>query len=436
MYPEPDATERRSSRTRFQGRGYPGGRGSAFSPEPWKPPGLKPPPPFGPEPPQYEPPGNQPRDNPYDPKWRRDPKWPGGRRPYWPSPRPSPFPKVPWKPRIPGSPLFKFFRRNPWFRFGFEIYDLLEPEPLRGEIPGGYIPGWVQDFTCQTMELGPTGWKQGPFDAQGYGTCGVVTGSPTSYLPYDGGDTMSPVVERFSGIPRKWWNLGRWSRPQGSTTPPVWTYPPRPNAPPLLRPPSPYLPPPTWLDPFTPPGGFQPKPRPPPFAWPPSRPKPKTPPGDGTDFGNDLPRGYPPPPPNRPPPNPPEPPRPRPPPPGTKDKKTYGALKKGILDTWDAATETDDAANCLIDQFKNGNDRLKALLRRAKNKPGKFNKYQFLWENWDEIDAAMGLICMLNSNYKDRFAGYANRALKRKGIGSGFGGTPYRRTLPGGQGTR
>lgn len=408
---------RRRVTTRFQGRGFPGSRAPAFSPDPWKPP-PKYDFPTGPDPRYPDYPGDQPRGpNPYDPKWRPDPKWPGGRRPYWPKPRPSPWPRIPPGRIIPGGRAL--FGRHPWLLGLILILDNWPEVPITGPQAGGYYPGWNPDFTCQTLINGPTTWLQGPFVGNPNGTCGVQD----PYPPYGGGNQMSPWVWRKTGIPRKWWNLGRWSRPVGSTTPPVWHYPPKPDIPPMVNDPPEFPDPPIWLDPFVPPGTPRTRVDPPPVRIIPDRPKNDRPKGENPDWGNRPPKQDPPPddPDDPDPPLPPKP--PKPPPPNVKEKKTYGPISKRILDLWDIATETEDAVDCILDTLD------QKALRKAKRAKGDFNKYEYLWEHWDEVDAGIALSCMLRNNSTDRIVGGITRRARKHGLGFGFGGTPYRRTL-------
>lgn len=349
--------------------------------------------------PNFQPAPRDPRRAPRGPdrRYRGDPRRFSPSPPTRPRPAPSPLPKFPMetpRPQLPQVPatipawvpnrLGWFLRRNPWgmvITTGIEMWDMLQPTPWGVKVPAGppsYYPGWAQDFKCQQLDwaLADPKWVvDGPYNAKGFGTCGTVPGSPGTFDGYDGGDSFSPVVRVRSGIPRQWWNWGRWSRLPGTVgDPPPFADPPVPYPParpaPLAPPmaPTPYAPP--WFDPFAvPPFTPQPFPVPPPYPLIPDLPvqRPDRSPAEQPD------RGY------EPKPDPEAPPRPRPAPvpspepwhpptidiePGVKpapgkhykeppeggDREKKGPISGKLADTWlgvmdgmiNTFTETDD----------------------------------------------------------------------------------------------
>lgn len=331
----------------------------------------------------------------------------------------SNFPTVPAQLPKPLVPLRKILRLHPWFRL-LDFLPLLNPLPYRQ----GYhdMTGWT--LICDT-QLGPkTQWKVANFDP------GIACGTPGQV--YDGDIPEGPIGP-FGGN-RRWVSFGRYT-PIGivgrMTLDEQWSRPPSPDAipwvPPMrLQPPPLRLVPPAWLDPLPAwPYPYWP-PAPPPYRLLPDRPRPPKGLDETSNWGNSRPgdpNAYDPDPKPDPKAPPGPPPRPRPPPPNVKEKKAFGPIKKRILDAWDLATETQDALDCLVDQLG------KKAWRAYKRANPDGNKWHFVWENWDKIDAAEGLTCMLRNNSTDRIVGGINRAARKRGLGFGFGGTPYRRTL-------
>lgn len=404
LYEETSGPSERGSNLlgRFRGRGFPGGlRG----PDPyyrWRPKDL------GGRYADYEPEW-------YDPRGYDDRLPPGyGRKR---KPGKSGVPRLPLAPWRPPLPLRKMLRLHPWFRLMELLNALVPPPPLRG---GRHdMTGW--SLICDTQAGPKTQWKVANFDP------GLPCGLGGQV--YDG-DIPEGDIGPFPGN-RRWIAFGRYA-PIGPVGRMIldeqWSRPPSPDKVPWLprwrMPPLPdvYVPP-TWVDPLPSwPHTLWP-PAPPPFKLIPDRRRKPPIVDEDTWFGNGLVEPPDPDPPlvN---PQPPVPkPLPTPPGPNVKEKKAFGPVKKRILDLWDLATETEDAVDCLIDQL--GKKAWKAYKR--KNPEG--TKYHFLWENWDKIDAAEGLMCMLRNNSTDRIVGGINRAARKHGLGFGFGGTPYRRTL-------
>lgn len=408
----PEAPDTTSNLCRFRNRGYPGG--GTFNPLDKV---IRPKLPH--HGPMYEPEWHDPRD--YDPskdrffrdrhgQWRkRDLK----------GPRPGPTPKIklppaPW--HQPPGKLFRLLRKHPWFRL-LDLLDLMMPMlPWGGEYDTN---GW--NLVCDTG-LGPHVYHKKSSFNPGL-SCGLGGQVP------DGGMGEDITREPFN---MRWVAFGRaadigtvgrmfldqqWSRsiePLDTPMPwrPRWRYLPDPKIP-LL--PLPWFDPPWPFGPFTPPA--------PPFWMPPHR-QPGPPIVDErTHAGNrQIDPGRPPPLPKDPD-LPREPPRPRPPDPYTKEKKTFGPVKRGILEAWDAATEVGDTIECLLDTVP------KKVLQKARlAHKGRTSKAHLLWLVWDHVDAAAALDCVLENHYTDKLVGAGHRLLKKAGLGVGFGGTPYRRT--------
>lgn len=340
--------------------------------------------------------------------WGPSPKKPPKRVPNQRSLLPlGPLPK-------PLRPLWRILKKHPWFR----LLDLIEPFIERPPQEGGYdMPGNGFSIYCDNG-LGPHArFKTSSFNpGLVCGTAGQVPdGSFGTDIYRDGNNIRWVAFGRFTPIG----TTGRmaldqqWSRAP-SPDPIPWRDP----LPVGLTPPK--LLPPPWLEPLFP------HPNPPPVPWPlvPYRPKPLPDLHDQTHHGNGPPnsdgRQQPPPDPWTPPR---EPPRPRPPPPRVKEKKVYGPVKRGIMEAWDAATEVEDTLECFLGTVD------KNKLRRAKlAHKGNTSKLRLMWMLWDDIDAAKALDCILENHYQDKVVGGLHRILKAKGLGIGFGGTPYRRT--------
>lgn len=318
----------------------------------------------------------------------------------------------------------------PWIPLPFPgsiIPDPAENLALIGFGPAGapsYMPGWNQDFTCASIT---SAFADGPYMAMGFGTCGVVTGSPSTYVPWDGvSNTVSPVVRLTSGIPRQWWNLGRWSRPAGSTAAPVFYRPPiAVPGDPVFEPMPDITTTPAWYNPMAPKPGspYQPSPTPPPYQDIPNRPRgsPSSPPG-GPKYPPEWPdAGY------YPPtwgdPTPPRPPwfPPKPPGPGKKDVKIRTFIPRLAQILVGAVTEASDITEALFEALPDHaqrswrwNGRGWELAKAPSSFPKQANR---VWKNFDQInwneaaknllwnaaeDAAFGYIGQKQAGYNAR----------------------------------
>lgn len=108
-------------------------------------------------------------------------------------------------------------------------------------------------------------------------------------------------------------------------------------------------------------------------------------------------------------------PRPKRPKPGTKERKFTGPLAQAILAVWDAAGESKDFGEAILDALPEGTCAKGTYAQRM----------NCLYHNLDKVDWADAVKNVILNEIEDRSFGKIHQALDRVGIGVGFGGTPY-----------